>query len=154
MATTSTLAVPTGFSYVVAALVSTLPLLAGQVLTVSRFRARAGIKYPNLYADKAEVAASPTAHRFNCMQRAHQNTIENIAMIYMTSTVLGLRHPMLAASALGAWIIATTAYTVGYASGDPARRDNIFTNIFYMPAIGTLFFGSIYSAYELVVAGI
>ncbi|KAJ7093957.1 hypothetical protein B0H15DRAFT_831419 [Mycena belliarum] len=117
---TTTLTVPTGFSYVAAALVSTVPLLVGQTFAVSSFRARAGIKYPNLYADKAEAAASPAAHKFNCMQRAHQNTIENIALIYMMTTVLGLRHPMLAASALGAWVISRTAYTVGYASGDPA----------------------------------
>ncbi|KAJ7701802.1 hypothetical protein B0H17DRAFT_1128035 [Mycena rosella] len=142
----TTLVLPAGLPYVAAALVSTAFLLTGQMIAVGRARKAAGIKYPQLYADKAEMAASPAAVKFNCVQRAHQNTLENIAQVYMMTTVLGLRHPVLAASGLAMWVASRVAYTIGYASGNP-------DTVFYMPAVLTLLFGSIYSAYELV-AGI
>jgi len=37
------------------------------------------------------------------------------------TVVLGLKHPAVAASALGAWVLSRIAYTVGYASGIPAK---------------------------------
>ncbi|KAJ7701804.1 membrane-associated proteins in eicosanoid and glutathione metabolism [Mycena rosella] len=146
--------VPRGFSYVAAALVSTVFLITGQVIAVSQHRKAAGIPYPHLYADKAEMAASPAAVKFNCVQRAHQNTLEKIAQMYMMTAVLGLRHPVLAAAALGAWVASRVAYTVGYASGTPDNRNNIFTRLLYGPSTFTLCFGSLYTVYELVAAGV
>ncbi|KAJ7481670.1 hypothetical protein FB451DRAFT_1394302 [Mycena latifolia] len=151
---TTTLVVPAGLSYVAAALVSTAFLLTGQGSAVGRHRKAAGVEYPRLYADKAEMAANPAAVKFNCVQRAHQNTIENIATVYMMTGVLAMTQPVLAASALGAWVVSRIAYTVGYASGNPARRNNFVTMSFYLPAMITLLFGSTYSAYTLVAAGI
>ncbi|KAJ7099715.1 membrane-associated proteins in eicosanoid and glutathione metabolism [Mycena epipterygia] len=150
----STLIVPTGFSYVAASLVSTVFLLTGQSITVARNRKPAGVEYPRLYAEKAEMAASPAAVKFNCVQRAHQNTLENIAQVYMMTLVLGLKHPHVAASALAGWVVSRIAYTVGYASGNPPKRNNLITQTFYIPALLTLLFGSVYSAYELVSEGI
>ncbi|KAJ7216530.1 hypothetical protein GGX14DRAFT_605069 [Mycena pura] len=147
----STLTVPPGFSSVIASLLSTVVLLAGQSIAVSRNRRSAGIEYPRLYAEKAEMTASPAAVKFNCVQRAHQNTLENIPQV---TVVLGLRHPTLAASALGVWVISRVAYTLGYASGEPSMRNNVFTRLTYYPSIMTLMFGSIYTAFQLVAAGI
>ncbi|KAJ7701795.1 membrane-associated proteins in eicosanoid and glutathione metabolism [Mycena rosella] len=148
----TTLIVPAGFAYLAPAFVSTAFLLLGQTIVVSRARGAAGIPYPTLYADKAEMAASPAAVKFNCAQRAHQNTLESIAMIYMSTAVLGLRYPVLAASSLGLWVVSRVAYTIGYASGDPAKRTNFVSRVTSTPAILTLLFGSAYSAYELVAA--
>ncbi|KAJ7177904.1 hypothetical protein C8R46DRAFT_666591 [Mycena filopes] len=150
----STLIVPTGFSYVAASLFSTILLLQGQAITVSRHRKRAGIEYPRLYADKAEMAASPAAQAFNCAQRAHQNTLENVGTMYLMTVILGLRHPTLAAAALGSWVISRVAYTVGYSSGVPAKRNNIITSLTYIPALLTLFFGSGYTVFQFVTEGL
>ncbi|KAJ7777881.1 hypothetical protein DFH07DRAFT_1036137 [Mycena maculata] len=109
----STITVPTGFSYVAASLVSTVVLLRYQAYSVSKSRKIAGIEYPQLYAEKSEMAASPAAVAFNCSQRAHQNTLEDIAQIYIMTVVLGLKHPIPAASALGLWVVGRFAYTIG-----------------------------------------
>ncbi|KAJ7044641.1 hypothetical protein C8F04DRAFT_1069034 [Mycena alexandri] len=148
------LIVPAGFSYVVASLFSTVFLLTGQTITVSKNRRLAGIEYPRLYADKAETAASPAAMKFNCAQRAHQNTLENIPTVYLMTTILGLKHPVLAAAALGSWVVSRVAYTVGYASGNPAQRNNLVGRITYVPAILTLILGSGYTVFQLLTEGL
>ncbi|KAJ7780932.1 hypothetical protein B0H16DRAFT_602449 [Mycena metata] len=149
-----TLIVPAGFSYVVASLFSTVLLLTGQSTAVGQHRGLAKIEYPRLYADKAETAASPAAMRFNCVQRAHQNTLENIPTVYLMTTILGLKHPVLAAAALGSWVISRVAYTIGYASGTPAKRNNLVTNITYVPGIMTLLLGSGYTVFQLLMEGL
>jgi len=154
VSTMSTLTVPPGFSSVIASLLSTVVLLTGQGIAVSKNRRLAGIEYPRLYAEKAEMAASPAAVKFNCVQRAHQNTLENIPQVYLMTVVLGLRHPTLAASALALWVVSRVAYTLGYASGEPSKRNNVITRLTYTPSTMTLLFGSIYSAFQLVAAGV
>ncbi|KAJ6588510.1 hypothetical protein B0H19DRAFT_1099757 [Mycena capillaripes] len=149
-----TIVVPTGFSYVAAAMLSTVFLLTGQSITVSRHRKLANIEYPKLYADSAEMAASPAAYKFNCVQRAHQNTLENIPQVWLMTVILGVKQPVLAASGLGLWVLSRIAYTRGYASGVPAQRNNAMTTFTYMPAMLILLFGSIYSTYTLVTEGI
>ncbi|KAJ7057136.1 hypothetical protein C8F01DRAFT_1153533 [Mycena amicta] len=146
--------VPQGFSYVAAALVSTLFLLYGQSSAVSKYRKTSGVEYPRLYAEKAEMDANPAALKFNCVQRAHQNTLENISQIYMMTVVLGLTRPKLAAAALASWTVSRVFYTIGYASGDPKKRNSVVGGIPYVFGFFTLLFGSMYSAYELVAAGI
>ncbi|KAJ7628635.1 hypothetical protein FB45DRAFT_918813 [Roridomyces roridus] len=150
----STLTVPTGFSYVLAALVATIPLHIWQTMTVSKHRRLSGIKYPRLYADNAEMAASPAAVRFNCVQRAHQNTLENISHLYVGTVVLGLKYPYVAAAALGAWIVNRIIYTRGYASGDPAKRSSILGMLFYMPAMLAIVPGSMYTVYQFISEGL
>ncbi|KAJ7805763.1 hypothetical protein B0H14DRAFT_1587043 [Mycena olivaceomarginata] len=125
-------------------------LLTWQTVKVSQARRLADVEYPRLYAEKAEMAASPAAVKFNCIQRAHANTLENIPQQYLMTILLGVKAPVVAASALGLWVASRVAYTSGYASGDPAKRNNILTKITYMPAQLTLLFGSIWSVYTLV----
>lgn len=91
------------YSYVAASLVGTVFLLAGQSIVVSKARKAAQIPYPQLYAEKAEAAASPAANKFNCAQReallsfpssitltwtrflgAHQNTLEHMPIVLIT----------------------------------------------------------------------
>ncbi|KAJ6610505.1 hypothetical protein B0H10DRAFT_1811569, partial [Mycena sp. CBHHK59/15] len=109
------------FAYLAPAFVSTVFLLVGQAVTVGRHRKAAKIDYPRMYADNQEMAASPAAMKFNCAQRAHQNTLENIPQIYGMTVILGLKYPIAAATALGMWVVSRIAYTVGYASGNPAK---------------------------------
>ncbi|KAF7292819.1 hypothetical protein MIND_01180800 [Mycena indigotica] len=150
----STIHVPQGFSYVTASLVSTMFLLYGQSSLVSKHRKLSGIQYPRLYAEKAEMEANPAAHLFNCVQRAHQNTLENVTQMYIMTVVLGLTHPKLAASALAAWTASRVLYTMGYATGEPKKRNSALSMPLYGFAFFTLFFGSMYSSYTLVAAGV
>ncbi|KAJ7175001.1 hypothetical protein C8R43DRAFT_596392 [Mycena crocata] len=150
----TTITIQPGMSYVAAALMSTFVLLTGQTFLVGKNRGLAGIKYPRAYADKEEVAASPAAMKFNCAQRAHQNTLESLPLIYMMTGVLSVKNPVLAASGLGLWVVSRIAYTIGYTTGDPAKRNNNVTRLFYVPGLLTLLGGSLYTTYELLSQGI
>ncbi|KAJ6591148.1 hypothetical protein DFH09DRAFT_1358514 [Mycena vulgaris] len=127
------------FGYTAAALLSTVVLLTGQSIAVARFRAAAGVEYPRQWADKEEVARSPAALRFNCVQHAHQYTVERIAGVYLMTVLLGVRHPRVAAGALAAWVVGRAASVVGYASGDARRRDNLVTALTF-PGVLSAFF--------------
>ncbi|KAJ7165020.1 hypothetical protein C8R46DRAFT_1097919 [Mycena filopes] len=150
----STIIVPTGFSYVAAAMMSTIFLLGGQLVTVSKHRALAGIAYPQLYADKEHAAASPAAMKFNRAQRVHHNTMEYIPGLYLMTVVFGVKYPVLAASSLGLWVLGRVAYSIGYITGPPDNRNNIVTVICATPSLLTLIGGAMYSTYLLVAAGI
>ncbi|KJA25141.1 hypothetical protein HYPSUDRAFT_135445 [Hypholoma sublateritium FD-334 SS-4] len=116
-----TITLPDGFQFLGASFVSTVFLLFFQSTLVSKYRKSAGIAYPQVYADKAQVEASKDAIRFNCAQRAHQNTLENLPIVYVTTLLTGLKFPVIAASALGLWTISRVSYTRGYVTGDPAK---------------------------------
>eukprot|EP00753_Platysulcus_tardus_P022691 PLAT9902.1.p3 GENE.PLAT9902.1~~PLAT9902.1.p3 ORF type:complete len:152 (+),score=18.85 PLAT9902.1:2-457(+) len=118
----ASLVLPKGFTYVVASTFSPVWLLLWQSIAVGRARRAAGIKYPQLYAEKAEADASRQAMVFNCVQRAHQNTLEYLPVALIGTLVTGLRRPLLAASLMGAWTLGRVLYTLGYASGDPEKR--------------------------------
>ncbi|KAJ7153123.1 hypothetical protein C8R43DRAFT_1002958 [Mycena crocata] len=150
----TTITIQPGMSYVAAAFMSTFFLLTGQTYLVGKNRALAGIKYPRAYADNQELAASPAAMKFNCAQRAHQNTLESLPLMYMMTAVLSVKNPVLAASGLGLWVASRIAYTMGYTTGDPAKRNNNVTRLFSIPAVLTLIGGSLYTTYELLSQGI
>ncbi|KAH7930509.1 membrane-associated proteins in eicosanoid and glutathione metabolism [Leucogyrophana mollusca] len=118
----TSLLLPEGFAYVPSALMSVGWVLLWQTFLVGRQRKRSGIKYPQLYAEQAEVKASKEALRFNCAQRAHQNTLENVHLIAMSTLVAGLKHPLLASALCGGWAFSRVIYTLGYTTGEPGKR--------------------------------
>ncbi|KAH9913861.1 uncharacterized protein B0H18DRAFT_1047304 [Fomitopsis serialis] len=109
--------------YPAAAIVSTCWLTFYQTFKTVKARKRAGIEYPQMYADKAEAAASKDAMIFNCTQRAAQNTLEYLpAVIACPTTLIGYSKappsPM-----CGTWSLSRVIYTIGYSTGDPAKRN-------------------------------
>ncbi|KAG5647541.1 hypothetical protein DXG03_008894 [Asterophora parasitica] len=131
----TTLAIPDGFQWVGASILSTVFVLAGQNAAVSKWRKRAGIKYPQMYAEKAEAENSKDALIFNCAQRAHQNTLENIPIVYVTTLLTGLKYPLFAASACTLWSVARISYTRGYLTGDPSKRSG---GLYVLGTLGTI----------------
>ncbi|THU93613.1 MAPEG-domain-containing protein, partial [Dendrothele bispora CBS 962.96] len=117
-----TFTLPKEFVYVGAAVVSTVYLLGWQTIVVERARKKADVKYPQLYAEKEEAEKSSEKMKFNCAQRAHQNTLEQLPTLYVTTLVVGTKYPVVAASALGTWVLARVLYTRGYATGNPEKR--------------------------------
>ncbi|KAI0257024.1 hypothetical protein BJV78DRAFT_1159704 [Lactifluus subvellereus] len=118
----STIYVPTGFSWVTASLLSVATLLQWQSLAVGGARRRAKIPYPRAYAEKAEQEASKDAMVFNCMQRAHQNTLENAPVIVTTTLISALHYPIPAAVGCGLWTLSRIIYTLTYGTGEPRKR--------------------------------
>ncbi|EJF67198.1 membrane-associated proteins in eicosanoid and glutathione metabolism [Dichomitus squalens] len=111
------------FAYPVAAAVSTFWLLTWQTIRVGAARKLAKIDYPQVYAEKAEAAVNQAAQKFNCAQRAHQNTLEVLPVILTGTLVTGLKHPIAASALCGTWVLARVFYTIGYSTGDPKKRN-------------------------------
>ncbi|KAK2461617.1 hypothetical protein APHAL10511_006080 [Amanita phalloides] len=150
---TTTIVVPAGYEYVGAAILSTTWLLFYQVSRVGKLRKRAGIEYPQAYAEKAEAEASPDAMKFNCAQRAHQNTLESLPIIITTSLIAGLKAPILTAVACAFWTIGRVSYTRGYITGDPKKRGSVLYRLSYIGLAGLLL-TSAYTAGEWIFCGI
>ncbi|KLO20714.1 membrane-associated proteins in eicosanoid and glutathione metabolism, partial [Schizopora paradoxa] len=109
------------YSFVLAAVASTAWLNAWQTFKVGSARKAAQVKYPQLYAEKAEAEADPKKMTFNCVQRAHQNTLESQPTFLVGTLITGLKYPYLAAGLGGGWVLGRALYTIGYATGDPAQ---------------------------------
>lgn len=116
------MSLPEGYGYVPSSLITIGWVLVWQGIMVGRYRKKAGIEYPQPYAEKAEVKDSAAALRFNCMQRAHQNTLESAPVVFVSTVVAGLKYPALAAALCVAYSFARVVYTIGYKSGKPKRR--------------------------------
>ncbi|KAF8524708.1 membrane-associated proteins in eicosanoid and glutathione metabolism [Hysterangium stoloniferum] len=110
------------YAWVLLAGVSVGWLTLWQGINVSRYRKAAKIVYPQLYAEKSEAAASTDAYKFNCAQRAHQNTLETVPQALFLLAVAGLKQPIAAASLCGLWVVARVLYTLEYSAGGPAKR--------------------------------
>lgn len=144
---------PEGYAYTAAAVVSTFWLTTFQSFRVGRARKAAKIEYPQPYAEKAEAAASKEAQIFNCAQRAHQNTLEWLPQVISATFIVGLKFPRFAAAACGTWTLARFLYTIGYASGDPKKRNWLGAG--YVNGLTVLSFvlgASTYTAFKLVTA--
>ncbi|XP_073526689.1 glutathione S-transferase 3, mitochondrial-like [Phyllobates terribilis] len=105
---------PQDFGYVILTFIYSYVVLMYLGINVGRARKKFGIKYPQMYSDKENV--------FNCIQRAHQNTLELYPAWLIFQLIAGLAFP-LSASVLGAvWVTSRLSYAHGYYTGDPEKR--------------------------------
>ena len=82
------------------------------------YRTKYGIKYPQMYAEKSDEHHK----EFNCVQRAHQNTLEWLPMCQILTLANGLVYPITSAALLGVWTVGRIFYIQGYGSGRPENR--------------------------------
>ncbi|KAF8893795.1 membrane-associated proteins in eicosanoid and glutathione metabolism [Infundibulicybe gibba] len=161
----TSITLPQGYGYVAASIMTTIPLLMAQNILVSKNRKRSGIKYPQLYAEKAEAEASPAAFKFNCAQRTHQNTLEFIPIILTTArsglntawcrTLLsGLKYPIPSAIACAYWSLSRISYTRNYIKRGPDQRSSSpLVALSYIGFWGLLY-GSFHATWNLVSGGL
>ncbi|XP_029475302.1 microsomal glutathione S-transferase 3-like isoform X1 [Rhinatrema bivittatum] len=105
---------PENFGYVILSICYSHVLLFYLSLKVFASRKKYNVKYPQMYSEKEVV--------FNCIQRAHQNTLEVFPAWVILQLISGFAYP-LTASVLGAiWVTSRFSYAWGYYTGDPAKR--------------------------------
>jgi len=75
------------------------------------------------YADSKDAEADKAKLAFNCAQRAHQNTLENAQYVLAGLLITGLKHPKVAVAFGVSGLIGRVLYTLGYATGDPKKRN-------------------------------
>ncbi|KZO98072.1 membrane-associated proteins in eicosanoid and glutathione metabolism [Calocera viscosa TUFC12733] len=141
---------PEQYPWVIATATSAVFLNIYQYSNVEHARRAAGVKYPQLYAEKAEMDNNALALKFNCAQRAHQNTLESVPYVLLmhVSFVGGLKYPVTTTGLLGTWILARVGYTYQYSQGDPTKRGGPLTGI----ALAGLIIVSVGAAGRLVYA--
>ncbi|KAE8996689.1 hypothetical protein PF010_g20168 [Phytophthora fragariae] len=96
---------------------------AGLVGTWAGFRVgvarkQFNVPYPQMYAEKKDK----NANEFNCVQRAHQNVLENLPLFYAMLATSSIYRPKLAAAAGLVRVAGFVMYVKGYSTGDPAKR--------------------------------
>ncbi|XP_025099682.1 microsomal glutathione S-transferase 3-like [Pomacea canaliculata] len=111
----ATITVSADFGYVVLVVVATWVLLNWMAMQVMKARKKFNVAYPNLY--------SPVSNDFNCIQRVHQNTIENIPAFLAFLILGGLQFPRLSAVFGVIFLLGRVVYAFGYYTGDPSKRN-------------------------------
>lgn len=109
---------PPQYGFVLASLASTAALLQWLAIRVALARREYGVDYPRMYADDG----TEQGRMFDCIQRAHQNTLETAPAQMVLISLLGMAHPVPAAAAQAAWVAGRVVYALGYSTGDPKAR--------------------------------
>lgn len=105
---------PKDYGYVLLAGSSSVLLLGWLGHRVGKARKEFDVKYPTMYSDDKPL--------FNCVQRAHQNSVENHSAFLFTLLVSGLKYPRLSAGLGAVWVLGRISYARGYYTGDPEKR--------------------------------
>ncbi|GLH04944.1 Microsomal glutathione S-transferase 3 [Gryllus bimaculatus] len=106
--------VPREYGYCVLVAVGSTFVLMWKAINVGRARKKYNIKYPAMY--------SPDNDHFNCIQRAHQNTLENYPQFLTLLLLGGLEWPVASAVGGSVYLLGRIAYATGYYTGDPKKR--------------------------------
>lgn len=135
----ASLLLPAGYGYVILTGIGAIFMALWKGFRVGQARKKFGVSYPDMYSKDSKV--------FNCVQRAHQNTLENLPQFFFLLAAGGLSHPCLSAGAGWVWIVGRVVYAIGYSTGDPAAR---MKGTFGYLGLLTLLGCSVYSALQLL----
>ncbi|XP_072890754.1 microsomal glutathione S-transferase 3b [Hemitrygon akajei] len=133
--------VPPQFGYVILVFIYSWVMLAYLGAKVGFARKKYNVKYPNMYSDKEPI--------FNCIQHAHQTTLEIYPQWLIFQLIAGVVYPI-TASVLGViWVTSRFTYAWGYYTGVPERR--MTGSYGYIGLLGVIFL-SIFIAFKTLVS--
>jgi len=104
------------YHYVIWTLVYAIVMNIFLALKVGKARKKHGVDYPAMYSEKDNI--------FNCIQRAHQNTLEQLPIFLALLIVVGMALPKYAAGCGCLFITSRFSYAYGYYTGNPKKRLN------------------------------
>ena len=102
------------YGFVILAAAGSMVVNFWQMMNIGKLRRKHKILYPVMISEKHED--------FNCAQRAHQNTLENLPFFLVNLLLGGVRFPKYAAIAGGVFLLGRVVYSIGYYTGKPERR--------------------------------
>lgn len=105
---------PANYGYVVLTVVGSSLVNLWMVWNVMKARKEYKVEYPDLY--------SKDNTKFNCIQRAHQNTLETYPTFLIYLMLGGLQYPRISAGAGVVYLVGRVMYALGYYTGDPKNR--------------------------------
>ncbi|CAD5116570.1 DgyrCDS5449 [Dimorphilus gyrociliatus] len=108
---------PKDYGYVILTAVGSQLVNTWLGIKVGKARKQYGVKYPIMYS-----CENGGDNIFNCIQRAHQNTLENNPSFLTLLLIAGIEYPRFAAGAGGIYILGKIAYARGYSTGKPEGR--------------------------------
>lgn len=106
---------PSDYGWVVLVFIASIFVVQWMGFQVGRARRKFGIKYPTMYSDKEPL--------FNCIQRAHQNTLEGYTVFVVLLLLGGIQYPRFCAACGVVYIISRIVYAKGYYTGEPKNRN-------------------------------
>jgi len=107
-------AMPEDYGYVILTGVAAILMSFWKGFRVGGARKVHKVEYPEMYSKDSKT--------FNCIQRAHQNTLENMPTFFFLLAAAGFSYPRFAAAAGMTWVVGRIMYGLGYSSGDPKGR--------------------------------
>jgi len=108
------LSLPEDYGYVILTGVGAIFMTMWKGFKVGAARKKYNVEYPDMYSKDSKI--------FNCIQRSHQNTLENIPTFMFLLTTAGFSHPKVSAAAGWVWIAGRIVYAIGYNTGEPKAR--------------------------------
>jgi glutathione S-transferase len=110
---------PEGYGYVIFVAVDSMFVNMWLAYKVAKARKQYKIEYPIMYAPNDDNLDHKT---FNCIQRAHQNTLEMYPQFLTVLLIGGLQHPKFAIGAGTLYLLGRILFAKGYSTGDPEKR--------------------------------